>query len=112
MMENQVVFTLLEKLKMDAPEAKTLPSTHLDDSRLHISPEEDTYLMIQAPDVFVNNSHKHASFHANSFSGFTWALLKELSVCYFEHDQEKFSTFTLFVDSNIQQTKIIFASTY
>lgn len=45
----------LVKLKTDRKAAKALGITHLDDSILYISSEEDMLFIIQAADAFLKN---------------------------------------------------------
>lgn len=47
--------------------ANTLGVNHPDDPNIYISSEEDILLIIQVSDALVENDHKPALFHVNSF---------------------------------------------
>lgn len=98
---HQGVLLLLERLVTDASVTKTLGVTHLDDPSLDISSEQSILLMIPAADKFVKNDHKAALFHTNSFYWHARALLGELHLRHFEHDDEKLPTFVQFLDTMI-----------
>lgn len=54
---------------------EALGLTHLDQPGVHVSTKKDTHVMIQAPDLFVNENHTPASFHVSAFHCYTSASL-------------------------------------
>lgn len=58
MIKKQGVLLRLGRLYKDAPKAKTLGITHLDDPNLPISSEADTLHMIQAANTFFKNDRR------------------------------------------------------
>lgn len=107
---HQRLLPLLVKLDKDATAAKTLGITHLDDLSLYISSEVDILLIILAADAFVKNNCNPAPFHKNYFYRHFKAFLDELYVRHLKQGKETFATFALFLDKNVQETKIIFHS--
>lgn len=68
---------------------------------------EDILIMIQAADAFYKNDHKRTPFLTNLFYIHAKALLDGLHAPHSKQDQEKFSAFALFLDTNIQQAKLM-----
>lgn len=68
LIKHKDVLLLLGKRKKNAPAAKALSSTHLDDQSLYISSAKNVLLMIRAADAFLKSDHKSAPCHANFVS--------------------------------------------
>lgn len=110
LIKQECVLVLLPKLVKHASVAKTVDITQLDDPILFISSEREIVLMIQAADLFVKNNNSPSSFQANFFLIDAEVRLQRLPVCDLNQDQEKFMSYALFPDTNVQQTEIIFHS--
>lgn len=104
-MNNQVVLSLLGKISKNALPVKSRGITDPDGPSLYISFQEDIILIIQVEDAFVNNEHKPATFHANTFHRHARALPDELHVHHLKQDQDGVLTFALFFHSMLQQKK-------
>lgn len=84
LLKSQGVLLLSGKLEKDALVANTFGITHLDDSRLYTSSEEDILFMIQAANAFVKNDHKLVTFLVNFFYRKSKGIMDELQVRFFE----------------------------
>lgn len=107
-MKNLSLLPHSEKLSKDALVTKAHGITHLDNPSLYISCGEDILIMIQAADAFFRNNHKPTPYHVNFIHRHAKAVLDKLHVGGLNKDWKKFPTFALFIDTKLQQTKIIF----
>lgn len=109
-MKKPSLLLLLEKLRKDAPAAKILGIAHHDGLNLHTPSQMNDPILLQTADVFVRKDYKLAPLHPNSFYRHARALLDTFYVRRLQQDSEKFSTFALFHNTKIRQTKNTFHS--
>lgn len=95
------------KLGRGDPAASNLRITYIVDSRHYMYSDVDILRVIETDDALVNNDQKTAPFHENSFRRHARAPLDELHACHLEQDQEKFPSFSSFLETKIQQLKLI-----
>lgn len=98
---------MLIDLAKDEPAAKTLDTTHLDDSTLYFLSTKEITITIQVAVKFAKKRYKSGAFHANALYQHARAPLDELHACRSENPEEIFSMFEMFVESMIQQMKLI-----
>lgn len=108
MIKHQDVVLHLLKLGRDALAAKTPGGTHLDDPSLDMFSEDDILRMIQAADVLFKNDGNPALFHETSFHKLANDIHDGPHVQQLEQHEENFPTFAVFLETMIQQTKIMF----
>lgn len=108
MMKHYGVIPFLGRLARDALVAKTLGMTHLDNRSLYISSKWDIIFIIRDADAFGKDDHRYSSFQANFFVRHARARLDKLHTRNLEQDIKKLPRFALFLDSNTQQTRLLF----
>lgn len=97
----------LIKVGQDPSAAKSTGIVHLHDPSPYISSEKNMLLLrIQAADESVKNGYKQLIYHESYFHRQDWTLLDEIRVRPLEQDKDKFLTFALFLDTNVQQNRI------
>lgn len=101
------VLSLLEKLCKDASAAKTHGITLHVDLRIYIFCEEDIRLTIHAAYALIQNDQEPAFSLAKSLYRHGRALFDGFPVCHLEQGLEKFPTFALFIETKLQQIKLI-----
>lgn len=98
---------VLVKLGRNDQAAKTLVFTHLHDTTLYTSSQEDIILIVHATDVFLNIAQNPVSFHLNYSYEHVTTLLIGLQIRNIEQEGEQFLEFTLITDKNTQETKMM-----
>lgn len=101
------VLVLLGKFNKDSSASKTPGITSLGDGILNISSEEDNLPMIAAAKEFVGNGRKAARFHTNTRYRHAKDLFDELRTRHAEEDKEQSFIFVLFLQTRIQQAKLV-----
>lgn len=91
---------------MDPPVVETLGTTHIDNSGVYTSTENEILLIVQATNTLVISDERLASLHASAYYCHTTAVFDELHAHYLKQSEEKFAIFPLF-HMEIQQTKKI-----
>lgn len=75
MKKQKGVLPQLKDLREDAPAAKVVCISHLDNRTPYISSEKDILLIVEATDAFVKNEHTSAVFNRTFFYRHVRALL-------------------------------------
>lgn len=78
-LKNDKLLHLLDGLSMDVGNGKNLRIYHVDSSVLYSSERDETELMLEAADYFIENPTQSSTFHAALFSICAKWALAELS---------------------------------
>lgn len=100
-MKNQGIHSLFKRHWREAPAAKTLDSTPLNDCSINIFSNESIYFMFQAADAFIKNDLEHALFRATSCNRPIGAPLDKLHTRHVNRDQDKSPAFAPFLGTKI-----------
>lgn len=107
MLTPQGVLFCFDKLDKDTPVATTPGIKPFDNSSVYIAFEEYSVFMIHGTDAYVKKDSKPVSFHAYMFYEHARAVPDELHPYRLYQEKIKLPTFALFLDAEIQQTKMI-----
>lgn len=106
MINEEVVISLRVNLLKTASAEKILSIRHCYDLSLYSSSVDTLLRMIQATDLLVKNDCEPDLIHRNSFYRLAKIPVAEFYVCQSEQDEKNFSTFALFLETMIKQSKI------
>lgn len=105
MIGQSTVLPLIQRLRDERSERKTLEIAHLQAQALYTSEPEDFLLLIEAADLFVKNDSKTAQFHYSTFYPQARSLMPQLHSLHSKFGSEEHPTFVSFKGIMIQQTR-------